>query len=84
MSHLFLSEIGGGIGESRADKAVKASEIRINTRNDIASKCEAEEDRDQVRRHYADKAREKELLGTDAKVYNSDRLSDCLLRLSIE
>ncbi|KAJ5830569.1 uncharacterized protein N7525_008822, partial [Penicillium rubens] len=34
---------------------------------------QAEEDRDQVRRHYADKAREKELLGTDAKVYNSDR-----------
>ncbi|KAF9892934.1 hypothetical protein FE257_000526 [Aspergillus nanangensis] len=34
---------------------------------------QAEEDRDQVRRHYADKAREKELLGTDSKVYNSDR-----------
>lgn len=34
---------------------------------------QAEEDRDQVRRHYADKAREKELLGTDAKIYNSDR-----------
>ena len=34
---------------------------------------QAEEDRDQVRRHYADKAREKELLGTETKVYNSDR-----------
>lgn len=34
---------------------------------------QAEEDRDQVRRYYADKAREKELLGTDSKVYNSDR-----------
>jgi hypothetical protein len=34
---------------------------------------QAEEDRDQVRRHYADKAREKELLGTEIKVYNSDR-----------
>jgi hypothetical protein len=34
---------------------------------------QAEEDRDQVRRHFADKAREKELLGTETKVYNSDR-----------
>lgn len=34
---------------------------------------QAEEDRDQVRRYYADKAREKELLGTEHKVYNSDR-----------
>ncbi|KAJ5124271.1 uncharacterized protein N7515_008096 [Penicillium bovifimosum] len=34
---------------------------------------QAEEDRDQVRRYYADKAREKELLGTESKIYNSDR-----------
>ncbi|CAL5866226.1 uncharacterized protein PFLUO_LOCUS433 [Penicillium psychrofluorescens] len=34
---------------------------------------QAEEDRDQVRRHLADKAREKELLGTEQKIYNSDR-----------
>ncbi|GAT24566.1 NADH-ubiquinone oxidoreductase subunit GRIM-19 [Aspergillus luchuensis] len=34
---------------------------------------QAEEDRDQARRYFADKAREKELLGTDAKIYNSDR-----------
>ena len=34
---------------------------------------QAEEDRDQVRRHLADKAREKELLGTETRVYNSDR-----------
>ncbi|KAI9045538.1 putative NADH-ubiquinone oxidoreductase subunit GRIM-19 [Aspergillus affinis] len=34
---------------------------------------QAEEDRDQVRRYYADKAREKELLGSETKVYNSDR-----------
>ncbi len=33
----------------------------------------AEEDRDLVRRHYADLAREKELLGTTTAVYNSDR-----------
>jgi hypothetical protein len=34
---------------------------------------QAEEDRDQVRRHFADKAREKELLGAETKVYHSDR-----------
>ena len=34
---------------------------------------QAEEDRDLVRRIWADKAREKDLLGTDMKVYNSDR-----------
>jgi len=34
---------------------------------------QAEEDRDLVRRYLADKAREKELLGTETKVYNSDR-----------
>ncbi|PLN77360.1 putative NADH-ubiquinone oxidoreductase subunit GRIM-19 [Aspergillus taichungensis] len=34
---------------------------------------QAEEDRDQARRYYADKAREKELLGSETKVYNSDR-----------
>lgn len=34
---------------------------------------QAEEDRDLVRRHLADQAREKELLGTETKAYNSDR-----------
>lgn len=35
---------------------------------------QAEEDRDQVRRHYADQARAKELLGeNDIRVYYSDR-----------
>lgn len=34
---------------------------------------QAEEDRDQVRRQLADKAREKELLGTETRVYHSDR-----------
>ena len=34
---------------------------------------QAEEDRDQVRRYWADQEREKELLGTNNKVYNSDR-----------
>ncbi|EXJ73497.1 NADH dehydrogenase [Cladophialophora psammophila CBS 110553] len=34
---------------------------------------QAEEDRDQVRRYYADLAREKELLGSQSGAYNSDR-----------
>jgi hypothetical protein len=34
---------------------------------------QAEEDRDQVRKYLADKAREKELLGSETRVYNSDR-----------
>ncbi|KAK0736694.1 GRIM-19 [Apiosordaria backusii] len=34
---------------------------------------QAEVDRDLVRRHLADQAREKELLGENFKVYNSDR-----------
>ena len=34
---------------------------------------QAEEDRDQVRRYLADKERERVLLGTDTKIYNSDR-----------
>ncbi|KAL7620099.1 hypothetical protein AAE478_010649 [Parahypoxylon ruwenzoriense] len=34
---------------------------------------QAEEDRDLVRRHLADQARERELLGENMKVYNSDR-----------
>jgi NADH dehydrogenase (ubiquinone) 1 alpha subcomplex subunit 13 len=33
----------------------------------------AEEDRDLVRRHYADQAREKELMGSTTSPYNSDR-----------
>lgn len=34
---------------------------------------QAEEDRDQVRRYWADQAREKELMGSNTKVYHSDR-----------
>lgn len=33
----------------------------------------AEEDRDLARRHFADQAREKELLGKVSSPYNSDR-----------
>ncbi|KAI9801645.1 MAG: hypothetical protein M1833_002327 [Piccolia ochrophora] len=34
---------------------------------------QAEEDRDLVRRHWADQARERELLGTETSAYNTDR-----------
>lgn len=34
---------------------------------------QAEADRDMVRRHWAEQAREKELMGTEKKVYHSDR-----------
>ncbi|KAK8927969.1 hypothetical protein VCV18_004455 [Metarhizium anisopliae] len=34
---------------------------------------QAEEDRDQVRRYWADQKREKELLGENTKVYNNER-----------
>ena len=40
---------------------------------------QAEEDRDQVRRYWADQEREKELLGTNNKVYNSDRYGNSIL-----
>ncbi len=34
---------------------------------------QAEEDRDLVRKHYADLAREKELMGKETSAYNSDK-----------
>lgn len=40
---------------------------------------QAEEDRDQVRRWYADQAREKELLGENTKVYHNERYVDMAL-----
>lgn len=43
---------------------------------------QAEEDRDQVRRHFADQAREKELLGTETSSYHSDRYADPLYGIS--
>ncbi|EYE91930.1 putative NADH-ubiquinone oxidoreductase subunit GRIM-19 [Aspergillus glaucus CBS 516.65] len=46
---------------------------KIWSRLHILPLLQAEEDRDQVRRHFADKARERELLGQETKVYNTDR-----------
>ncbi|KAF7510834.1 hypothetical protein GJ744_005934 [Endocarpon pusillum] len=39
----------------------------------ITPLLQAEEDRDQARRYFADQAREKELLGSTSRPYNSDR-----------
>lgn len=39
----------------------------------ITPLLQAEEDRDQVRRFYADKAREKEFLGSETSIMNNDR-----------
>lgn len=47
---------------------------RMWARIHLIPALQAEEDRDQVRRQLADKAREKELLGTETRVYHSDRL----------
>ena len=44
---------------------------------------QAEEDRDHVRRHLADQAREKELLGENVKVYHSDRCVSLSLSLFV-
>ena len=45
---------------------------------------QAEEDRDLMRRLWADKQREKELLGTETKVYNSDRYALSLPMVSLK
>ncbi|KAI9758554.1 MAG: hypothetical protein M4579_003046 [Chaenotheca gracillima] len=58
--------------------------IGVNEKNELAREkmwsriylvplLQAEEDRDQVRRLWADQKREKELLGSETRVYHSDR-----------
>lgn len=61
---------------TRTDGLTRYSELareKMWARIHLIPALQAEEDRDQVRRYLADKAREKELLGTETKVYNSDR-----------
>lgn len=41
---------------------------------------QAEEDRDLVRRHFADLAREKELMGRETSAYNGERYVDAFLQ----
>ena len=65
-----------GISDWRGQSLTIHSELareKMWARIHLIPALQAEEDRDQVRRHLADKAREKELLGTETKVYNTDR-----------
>ncbi|CAG8976927.1 hypothetical protein HYALB_00008838 [Hymenoscyphus albidus] len=61
-------KLGGGIREHN-----ELAREKMWSRIYITPLLTAEEDRDLVRRHYADLAREKELLGTQTSAYNSDR-----------
>jgi hypothetical protein len=61
---------------SGAELTITNSELareKMWARIHLIPALQAEEDRDQVRRYLADKAREKELLGTETRVYHSDR-----------
>ncbi|KAI1499274.1 GRIM-19 [Biscogniauxia marginata] len=61
-------KLGQGIREQN-----ELAREKIWSRIHLIPLLQAEEDRDLVRRHLADQAREKELLGENFKVYNSDR-----------
>ncbi|KAI9723605.1 MAG: hypothetical protein M1812_000905 [Candelaria pacifica] len=61
-------KVGKGIREQN-----ELAREKMWSRIHLIPLLQAEEDRDQVRRHYADKAREKALLGSETRVYNSDR-----------
>ncbi|RYP14656.1 hypothetical protein DL765_006222 [Monosporascus sp. GIB2] len=61
-------KLGQGIREQN-----ELAREKMWSRIHLIPMLQAEEDRDLVRRHLADQAREKELLGENFKVYNSDR-----------
>lgn len=69
IGHFSVLRYGGGVLTIYSELAREKMWARIH----LIPALQAEEDRDQVRRHLADKAREKELLGTETKVYNTDR-----------
>lgn len=56
---------------------------KIESRIYIAHLLQAEEDRDQVRRYYADQAREKELFGSNTSPHNSDRYALMLFVVAV-
>jgi hypothetical protein len=64
-----------GLGRDKAELTYDSELAREKmwARIHLIPALQAEEDRDQVRRYLADKAREKELLGTETRVYHSDR-----------
>lgn len=63
----------GSCGGSALTGGSELAREKMWARIHLIPALQAEEDRDQVRRYLADKAREKELLGSETKVYNSDR-----------
>ncbi len=68
----------GGISHTRRTEPLTSSNSELArekmwSRIHLIPVLQAEEDRDLVRRHFADQAREKELLGENVKVYHSDR-----------
>ncbi|OJJ60747.1 hypothetical protein ASPSYDRAFT_87324 [Aspergillus sydowii CBS 593.65] len=70
--HLFMAygyyQLFHGVREQN-----ELAREKIWGRLHILPLLQAEEDRDQARRYFADKAREQQLLGGETKVYNSDR-----------
>ncbi|KAH8175205.1 GRIM-19 protein [Sarocladium implicatum] len=69
----------GGIREAN-ELAREKMWARIN----LIPLLQAEEDRDQVRRYWADQAREKALVGDNMKVYHSDKFVRPTLALAPE
>lgn len=66
----------GGFQKRTRNADNKSSELareKMWSRIHLIPVLQAEEDRDLVRRHWAQEAREKELLGAETKVYNNDR-----------
>ncbi|KAJ9647356.1 hypothetical protein H2201_008749 [Coniosporium apollinis] len=61
-------KVGKGIREQN-----ELAREKMWSRIHLIPLLQAEEDRDLVRRTLAEQAREKELLGSETKVYNSDR-----------
>ena len=82
------------MSKSKSPQAKRRTKLTCRSNSELAREkmwarihlvplLQAEEDRDQVRRHYADKAREQELLGAETKVYHGDRYADQLRRLVV-
>jgi hypothetical protein len=75
MSHRWRAGEGarGGCKDTVLTDCSELAREKMWARIHLIPALQAEEDRDQVRRYLADRAREKELLGSETKVYNSDR-----------
>lgn len=63
----------GALGVDRFFFSSELAREKMWSRIHLIPLLQAEEDRDQIRRHWADKEREKELMGSEIRVYHSDR-----------